>query len=147
MNHIGWGDRTRTCGMQESKSCALPTWRHPTIIGAPRGIRTSGTRIRSPLLYPTELRAPGAGEGNRTLATSLEGWGSTTELHPHIKKHHYQTSIVRDIWWIMERMTRFELATLALARRCSTTEPHPHMFCSTLIVYYITFTFASFFIS
>ena len=24
----------------------------------------------------------GAGEGNRTLATSLEGWGSTTELHP-----------------------------------------------------------------
>ena len=25
----------------------------------------------------------GAGEGNRTLATSLEGWGSTIELHPH----------------------------------------------------------------
>ena len=24
-------------------------------------------------------------------------------------------------------MTRFELATLALARRCSTTEPHPHI--------------------
>ena len=27
----------------------------------------------------------------------------------------------------MERKTRFELATLALARRCSTTEPFPHM--------------------
>ena len=26
----------------------------------------------------------GAGEGSRTLATSLEGWGSTTELHPHM---------------------------------------------------------------
>ena len=26
----------------------------------------------------------GAGEGNRTLATSLEGWGSTTELHPQL---------------------------------------------------------------
>ena len=26
----------------------------------------------------------------------------------------------------MERKTRFELATLALARRCSTTEPLPH---------------------
>ena len=26
----------------------------------------------------------GAGEGNRTLATGLEGQGSTTELHPHI---------------------------------------------------------------
>ena len=27
----------------------------------------------------------GAGRGNRTLATSLEGWGSTTELHPPAK--------------------------------------------------------------
>ena len=27
---------------------------------------------------------------------------------------------------IMERKTRFELATLALARRCSTPEPLPH---------------------
>ena len=53
-----------------------------TCYGAPSRIRTWDTRIRSPLLYPTELRAPGAGEGNRTLATSLEGWGSTTELHP-----------------------------------------------------------------
>ena len=25
----------------------------------------------------------GAGEGNRTLVTSLEGWRSTIELHPH----------------------------------------------------------------
>ena len=29
------------------------------------------------------------GEGNRTLATSLEGWGSTTELHPHINSKLY----------------------------------------------------------
>ena len=29
---------------------------------------------------------------------------------------------------IMERKTRFELATLALARRCSTPEPLPHTF-------------------
>ena len=26
----------------------------------------------------------GAGEGDRTLTTSLEGWNSTIELHPHI---------------------------------------------------------------
>ena len=53
--------------------------------GAPERSRTSDTRIRSPLLYPAELQAlNGAGEGNRTLATSLEGWGSTTELHPQI---------------------------------------------------------------
>ncbi len=25
----------------------------------------------------------GAGEGNRTLTASLEGWNSTVELHPH----------------------------------------------------------------
>ena len=29
----------------------------------------------------------GAGEGNRTLATGLEGQGSTTELHPHYSLH------------------------------------------------------------
>ena len=28
---------------------------------------------------------------------------------------------------LKKRKTRFELATLALARRCSTTEPLPHM--------------------
>jgi hypothetical protein len=28
------------------------------------------------------VAAYGAGEGNRTLTTSLEGWGSTIELHP-----------------------------------------------------------------
>ena len=33
-------------------------------------------------LFPTGY-IYGAGEGDRTLATSLEGWGSTTELHPH----------------------------------------------------------------
>ena len=53
----------------------------------PEGIRTPDPRIRSPMLYPTELQAHknkiGAGEGNRTLATGLEGQGSTTELHPH----------------------------------------------------------------
>ncbi len=28
-------------------------------------------------------RVYGAGDGNRTHATSLEGWDSTIELHPH----------------------------------------------------------------
>gem|GEM_PF-4628337 len=53
--------------------------------GVPGGIRTRDLRLRRPLLYPAELLAliNGAGEGDRTLATSLEGWGSTTELHPH----------------------------------------------------------------
>src|SRR5215469_9477488 len=31
---------------------------------------------------PRRRRAGGAGEGNRTPMTSLEGWGSAIELHP-----------------------------------------------------------------
>ena len=62
------------------------------IDGESGGIRTPDPRLRRPMLYPTELLIHGAGEGDRTLATSLEGWGSTTELHPHdimfLKKHH-----------------------------------------------------------
>ena len=53
--------------------------------GTPEGIRTPDPRIRSPLLYPTELLAQnGAGDGNRTHVASLEGWSSAIELHPHV---------------------------------------------------------------
>ena len=57
--------------------------------GTPEGIRTPDTRLRRAVLYPAELLVHilqnfnGAGDGNRTHATSLEGWGSTIELHPH----------------------------------------------------------------
>ena len=37
-------------------------------------------------------------------------------------KHHFKENILR------ERMKRFELSTFSLARRCSTTELHPHNF-------------------
>ena len=33
------------------------------------------------------LPQTGAGDGNRTHVTSLEGWSSTIELHPRISKH------------------------------------------------------------
>ena len=73
--------------MPESKSGALPTWRYPNIFGMPAGIRTPDPRLRRAMLYPAELQTHvffGAGEGDRTLATGLEGQGSTTELHPHV---------------------------------------------------------------
>ena len=83
-------------------------------IGAPKGTRTPGLLLRRQLLYPAELLAHlwghllarisiffpqlrksksdlsplgnfGAGDGNRTHTTSLEGWGSTIELHPQIE--------------------------------------------------------------
>ena len=50
--------------------------------GASKGIRTPDPRLRRAMLYPAELlthigqialRINGAGEGNRTLVTSLEG--------------------------------------------------------------------------
>ena len=91
-------------------------------IGAPKGTRTPGLLLRRQLLYPAELLAHlwghllarisiffpqlrksksdlsplgnfGAGDGNRTHTTSLEGWGSTTELHPHIRHGvHYDST-------------------------------------------------------
>ena len=63
--------------------------------GAPKGIRTPGLLLRRQLLYPAELLAQkqnltnGAGDGNRTHATSLEGWSSTIELHPHLSDDFY----------------------------------------------------------
>ena len=79
LNWLGWQDLNLR--ILESKSSALPlgdipilagvvgfeptnarvrvwcltAWRYPNIYNEPRGIRTPGTRIRSPLLYPTEL--------------------------------------------------------------------------------------------
>ena len=69
---------------------------HHILLNEPGGIRTLDLRLRRPLLYPAELRTHTqmcfpknsfrkAGDGNRTHVSSLEGWCSTIELHPHIK--------------------------------------------------------------
>ena len=75
-----------------------------SLFGTRKGTRTPDPLLRRQLLYPAELQAHisrlkttaicktgtlccsfagGAGDGNRTHATSLEGWDSTIELHPH----------------------------------------------------------------
>ena len=70
---------------------------HHTHHNEPGGIRTLDLRLRRPLLYPAELQTHfnipfskgspyfygKAGDGNRTHVSSLEGWCSTIELHPH----------------------------------------------------------------
>ncbi len=55
------------------------------IIGAPGWTRTSDLRLRSPLLYPSELpgQAPtGAGAESRTPITSLENWDNNRYTTP-----------------------------------------------------------------
>ena len=111
------------------------------------GIRTPDPRLRRPLLYPAELRTHlshlhynrlhifiknllyimlsiiickwKAGDGNRTHVSSLEGWCSTIELHPHTIG-----------------VTGFEPATSwSQTRRSSQAEPHPDMlFCRFVFV-------------
>ena len=87
-------------------------------VGTPRGIRTPDLLLRRQLLYPAELLAhipclricrrvcpvllhplvlPGAGEGNRTLVSSLEGWCSTIELHPQARlAYHFFRTLSRE---------------------------------------------------
>ena len=87
----------------------------------PEGIRTPDPRLRRPLLYPAELQTHAlskreAGDGNRTHVSSLEGWCSTIELHPHACGNKFTAVGV----------TGFEpAASWSQTRRSSQTEPHP----------------------
>ena len=110
------GYRDSNPGPPEPQSGALTNCAIPTIaINVLEGIRTPDPRLRRPLLYPAELRthcpSAKAGDGNRTHVSSLEGWCSTIELHPH-----------------KIGVTGFEpAASWSQTRRSSQTEPHPVM--------------------
>ena len=86
--------------------------------GAPDRSRTHNLLIRSQTLYPIELRAliNGAEDRNRTgTVVTYRRILSPVRLPVPPPRH------------IMERKTRFELATPTLARWCSTTELLPHV--------------------
>ena len=69
--------------------------RHTRRLGALEGTRTPDPLLRRQLLYPPELQAHiGAGDGNRTHVTSLEGWNSTIELHPQVQRRSLATSVI-----------------------------------------------------
>ena len=55
----------------------------------------------------------GAGDRDRTGMASLEGWGSTIELHPRILAQSSQTPKLRCL-------------EIASGRSCEATEPHPN---------------------
>src|SRR3546814_7426762 len=69
-----------------------------TLLDVSQGTRSRGERPPRPgltldLAGPTlragsASRSPGAGDGNRTRTTSLEGWGSTIELHPRTRREN-----------------------------------------------------------
>ena len=64
------------------------------------------------------FRKSKAGDGNRTHVSSLEGWCSTIELHPHI--------CARENYFSQIGVTGFEPATSwSQTRRSSQAEPHP----------------------
>ena len=90
-----------------------------------------------------------AGDGNRTHVSSLEGWCSTIELHPHINLMKFKISV---------GVTGFEPATSwSQTRRSSQAEPHPAIclyaflfFCLTRDIFYnfyfcLSSTFFTFF--
>ena len=70
-------------------------------MASPEGFEppTYGLEVRCSIQLSYRDIKNGAGRGNRTLATSLEGWGSTTELHPPAKsiipvfKRHYKNEL------------------------------------------------------
>ena len=77
------------------------------IYGTPEGIRTPGLLLRRQLLYPTELKAQnGASDGNRTHATSLEGWNSTIELHSQMPDSHRYLNIIPQTRFFVNRILK-----------------------------------------
>ena len=77
------------------------------------------TVFKTASLWPLRYPCMRAGDGNRTHVSSLEGWCSTIELHPHVVG-----------------VTGFEPATSwSQTRRSSQAEPHPDMlFCRFVFV-------------
>jgi hypothetical protein len=98
--------------MTESKSVALPAWLYPILkMVSPQGFepRTHGLEGRCSIQLSYEPIL----ERMMRIELTLSAWKADVLPLNYIRKN-------------LERKTRFELATLALARRCSTPEPLPH---------------------
>ena len=54
----------------------------PMTSSLPRTCSTPEPQQRACSVSDARVGSSGAGDGNRTHATSMEGWGSTIELHP-----------------------------------------------------------------
>ena len=84
--------KIRLCPKLRAKACiTLQNEKEQALRLAPKMARLAGLE---PAAYYLEgscsiqlkkKKKNGAGDGNRTHATSLEGWNSTIELHPHTR--------------------------------------------------------------
>ena len=98
-NEILWGGRRESNPRPPGpQSGALTNWATPAINGAPEEIRTPDTRLRRPLLYPTELQAHDAHDIH-PLA-QLRKWSGWWELNPRdqlgrLGFYHWTTPAVR----------------------------------------------------
>ena len=80
------------------------------------GARTRGLDLGKVARYQLRHYRIRAGDGNRTHVSSLEGWCSTIELHPHACGNKFTAVGV----------TGFEpAASWSQTRRSSQAEPHP----------------------
>ncbi len=77
-------------------------------------VRFNSRRILSPVRLPV----PATPAGNKIME-------ATPGFEPGVKELQSSALPLGYVAISLERKTRFELATLALARRCSTTEPLP----------------------
>ncbi len=96
IHHIGAPKGTRTPGLLLRRQLLYPAellahlWGHllarETYFLSPpvRETAVSRTGRGNRMASPLDSHTVGAGDGNRTHTTSLEGWGSTIELHPRI---------------------------------------------------------------
>ena len=96
--------------------------------GTPGGTRTPDLLLRRQLLYPAELLAHfyGAGDGNRTRVSSLEGWCSTIELHPQSPD---LTDSARAFYHIIFLLSRGQFRIFRFCRKKNRlqTEPVPEL--------------------
>ena len=120
---MGWVMGFEPTAFRATTWRSRPTEPYPPC-GVPWGTRTPDLLLRRQLLYPAELKAHlfkfnknrqwrtllgtgtagGASDGNRTHATSLEGWNSTIELHSHrIVKSRFFTPLVDRLYIIPQQ--------------------------------------------
>ena len=84
---IGLEPMTSRATILRSTNWAIPTIYKQTMARLKRFELLTHCLEGSCSIQLSYRRMNGAGDGNRTHTISLEGWDSTIELHPHLRRH------------------------------------------------------------